>query len=104
MKFPYLLFEGQFLPVIPLRIKYRGEWIAIKAYIDTGASFCIFPAEMTELLGITLEEGEYKEVVLGDGDILKIYIHKITILIAGMEFEISAGFSKNVGTGFFFLF
>lgn len=86
MRFNYQYFEGKFLPIITLKLKGKEEWVEFKAFIDTGASYCLFHADVAEVLGIKLEEGQKEEMTLGDGDILEVYVHNFTISIAGKEF------------------
>ena len=103
MKFPYRFFEGRFLPIIPIRLKGTQEWVEVKAFVDTGASYSLFPADAAELLGFILEAGEPNEMVVGDGNTLQVFIHKIFISIAGKEFIASIRFSKGLGVGFYII-
>ncbi len=100
MKFDYRFAEGQFLPIISLKLKGKEEWIESKAYVDSGASYSLFHAGIAEILGFILEEGELREMSVGDGNILKVYVHEILILVAGQEFKAYLGFSKGIGVGF----
>lgn len=101
MKFHYVFDSGKYLPIIPLRLKGRNEWVEFKAYIDTGASFSLFHADVAEVLGLVLEQGEKREMVLGDGDCIEVYVHKIPVHLAGVEFVASIGFSKNLNIHLF---
>ncbi len=103
MKFPYLFLEGQYLPIVPLKIKGRTGWTECRAFVDTGASYPLFPADVAEILGIIAEEGELTEMTVGDGNTLKVYLHRLLVSIAGKELEISVGFSKGLGVGFYIL-
>lgn len=103
MRFSYQFFEGKFLPIVPIRLKGEKEWLEFKAFVDTGASYCLFPADMANHLGLNLEDGELNEMVVGDGNILKVYIHKLTVSIAGIEFVTPIGFSKGLGVGFYII-
>lgn len=100
MKYKYPFFDGEFLPIIPLKLTSKTEAIEVKAYIDTGASYCLFHADIAEILGLTLEEGTITEMVLGDGNILKVYLHQIPIKIAERELTALVGFSKGLGIKF----
>ncbi len=97
MKFSYIFFEGKFLPIVPLKIKGKEGWIEFKAFVDTGASYCLFHADEAEVLGIELENGEKDEMIVGDGNALTVYIHTLTLSIAGKEFSARVGFSKGIG-------
>ena len=72
----------------------------MRAYVDTGASYSLFHAKVAEILGLDVEKGILYELVVGDGDILKVYLHSVTISLAGKEFKVTIGFSKNIGVGF----
>ncbi len=100
MRFDYRFSEGQFLPMIYLKLGGKEEWIESTAYADSGASYSVFHAGIAEILGLDLEEGELREISVGDGNILKVYLHEILISIAGQEFKAYLGFSKGIGVGF----
>ena len=100
MKFKYKFFEGKFLPIIIFKLKGKTELVEARAYIDTGASYSLFHADMAEILGLKLEEGIKHEFIVGDGDILKVYLHKVKMSLAGKKFIVTVGFSKEIGVGF----
>lgn len=100
MKFPYQLFDAEYLPIIPLAIRGSEEWVDFNAYIDTGASFCLFPANVAEVLGLRIEMGEQRQMILGDGNALTVYIHNLAVSLAGKEFIAPIGFSKGLGINF----
>ena len=88
------------MPIMSLELKGKEEWIRSTAYVDSGASYSIFHAEIAEILGIDLEKGELREMSVGDGNILRVYLHPVLINIANQEFEAYLGFSKGIGVGF----
>ena len=100
MKFPHQFFDGEHLPIIPISLKSKEEWIEFDAYVDTGASLCLFPADVAEILGLDLEKGEVKKMILGDGNALTVDIHNLSVSLAGEEFIASIGFSKGLGINF----
>lgn len=55
------------------------------------------------MLGINLKDGEKREMVLGDGDGMAVYLHKILVLLAGKEFIASVGFSKDLKIHFYII-
>ena len=97
MKYEYIYFEGKFLPIVPLKIKSKEEWIEFKVFIDTGASYCLLHADIAEILGINLEKGQQDEMVVGDGNKILVYIHTLTVSIAEKEFQARVGFTKGIG-------
>ena len=100
MIFKYRFFEGQFLPIVPIVLRGKEGWMASRAYVDSGASYCLFHADVAEILGLVLENGHPHEVTVGDGNNLKVYLHKVKVSLAEKEFEAILGFSKGVGIGF----
>lgn len=54
MKFDYRFFEGQFLPIVPIKLKGKEDWMATKAYVDTGASYSLFHTDVAEILGLNI--------------------------------------------------
>ena len=100
MKFSYRFYEGKFLPIIPISLTANGRLIQMRAYVDTGASYSLFHAKVAEILGLDLEKGILYELIVGDGDTLQVYLHSVAISLAGKEFKVMIGFSKNIGVGF----
>jgi len=103
MKFEYIFFEGRFSPLVPIRLQGKKEWIETYAFVDTGASYCLFPADTAEALGLVLENGELSEMTVGDGNTLKVYLHKVKVSLADREFIATIGFSKGLGVGFYII-
>ena len=103
MKFPYHFYEGRFLPIVSIKLQGKEGWIAGRAFVDTGASYSLFPADVAEALGLVLEDGELSEMTVGDGNILKVYLHQIKVVIADKEFMATIGFSKGLGVGFYII-
>ncbi len=100
MRFNYQYFEGKFLPIIPLKLRGSERWFEFNTYLDSGASYSLFHADIAEILGIDLQKGRPEELTIGDGDKLKVILHGVFVNIAGKEYWITVGFSKELGTGF----
>ena len=64
---------------------HTGKSLKAKALIDTGADFCILPAEYAELLGHELDQGESSEVIGVSGDAVSMYKHTMQIQINGFK-------------------
>ena len=43
--------------VVPVILRAGAKQVRLAASVDTGASFCVFGAEIAEALGLTLERG-----------------------------------------------
>jgi hypothetical protein len=97
MKFPYKKYgKGIVRPVIPVTLRYREAKIKYEALVDSGADFCLFHAEIGELLGINIKKGKPHEVFGVGGKAILYYSHKATIEVGGWPFEIEAGFIPEV--------
>lgn len=101
MRFPYVQFRGMFSPIVPIRFRFKnGSWVEFKAYVDSGAGYSVFHANVIEILDLKLEDGKKEYVTVGDGLLIPVFSHQITIQIAGEEFEAMIGFSRRLGIGF----
>lgn len=100
MKFDYCYSDGAFLPIISLKLNGKDGGVEFLAFVDTGASYSIFQADVAEILGLNFKDGEEKDLVIGDGDKLKVHIHKVMVSLANKEFIATIGFSECLGTGF----
>ena len=101
MRFPYFQLDKEnFAPIIPLKIKGREGWITFEAYIDSGASLSIFSIDRARILGINYTKGEKMRVVVGNGDLLEVHIHRLQVELANSRFHAQIGFSAQLGIGF----
>lgn len=102
MKFPYIKFRGRFLPIVSIWLKSDKfkEWVEFKAFVDSGAGYSVFQAEMAEILGLGLEDGKKEYVTVGDGSQIIVYLHKLPVKFAGHQFDATVGFSRHLGIGF----
>lgn len=100
MKFPYVKYNGRYLPIVPIEIKGKEDWVVFDAYVDSGAGYSIFHTDVAGILGIDIEEGKESFVVVGDGSKIKVYIHDLEVRLADKEFRAVIGFSHRLGIGF----
>ena len=97
MQFPYKKYGvGVVRPVIPVTLCRGSKKVKYEVLIDSGADFCLFHAEIGELLGIDVTKGKAKEVFGVGCKASLYYIHKITIEVGGWPFTIEAGFMPDV--------
>ena len=97
MKFEYKKYGPEVLhPVIPIEIIYKGRSVFYEVLVDSGADFCIFDAQIGELLDIDITRGEKKEVSGITGVSEYYYTHPITIKVGGWAHQIKAGFLPNI--------
>jgi hypothetical protein len=102
MRFPYIQERSKFLPIISLQIKskIKIDWITFDAFVDSGASYSIFKAEIGDILGLEMEKGNKILITVGDGSLIVVYLHRLIIQIGDEKFEAEIGFSKQLGIGF----
>ncbi|PIP23046.1 MAG: hypothetical protein COZ91_00315 [Candidatus Nealsonbacteria bacterium CG_4_8_14_3_um_filter_39_7] len=97
MKFSYKKYGTRAVrPVIPVELSYKDRSISYEVLVDSGADFCIFDAQIGELLGIEIKDGKKEEVAGITGVIQPYYVHDIIIKIGGWPYEIKAGFLPNI--------
>ena len=98
MKFRYKNYgQGTLRPVIPIEINYKHISVPYYVLVDSGADFCIFDAQIGEILEIDIEKGEEFYVAGITGKLEPYYVHPITIKEGGWNYEIKAGFMPNMG-------
>jgi len=68
MRFPYVQERGRFLPIISLQLRGKGTMggITFDAFVDSGASYSIFKAEIGDILGLEVEKGEKMFIICFD--------------------------------------
>ncbi|MBI2506553.1 MAG: aspartyl protease family protein [Candidatus Colwellbacteria bacterium] len=97
MKFRYKKYgPGILRPVIPIEISFQNRSVPYEVLVDSGADFCIFDAEIGELLGIDIKNGEPQRVSGITGTIETYYVHPITVKVGGWSYSIKAGFLPNI--------
>ncbi len=64
--------------------------------VDSGSDFCIFDAQIADILGIDIYGGEEYKVfgITGVGE--PYYVHSIKINVGGWSHNIKAGFLPNI--------
>ena len=70
-------------PVIPVEIIYGDRAVPYEALVDSGADFCIFDAQIADILGIDVFRGEEKEVFGITGVQERYYVHGVTLKVGG---------------------
>lgn len=97
MKFKYKKYGLDILrPVIPIEISYKGRSVNYEVLVDSGTDFCIFDAQIGELLGINIKSGEKREVWGITGVSEYYYVHQINIKVGDWPYTIKAGFLPSI--------
>ena len=100
-EFPYLKdAQARHAPIIYLQAWTGNRWLYLQAYVDSGASWSVFHVDVAQLLGIKLNRAKRHYVSLGNGSVIPIYLARIKVRFAGMEFSAPAGFSDALRVGF----
>jgi len=84
-------------PFIDIAVKYKNEHQRIWALLDTGSDWCVFPAQLGELLGIPIKEGKQLPLV-GISSQGIAYFHEVTLEIGGWSHNCLVGFCYDFDT------
>lgn len=77
-EFSYIEQDGQFFPVIEIKLINNKKEINVKALIDSGASFSVFRPEIAQEIGLRVENGK-KVYLTGIGGRILGYLHEVKI-------------------------
>ena len=101
-------------PIIPISISTDSYPVRYLALIDSGADFCIFDAEIGEVIGLDVKSGKLETFSgIQPGKPTECYLHEVTINIGGHNYKTIVAFSYHISTkgygilgqkGFFDLF
>jgi hypothetical protein len=82
-------------PTIKVKIQYQDRAVDLYSLVDSGADYSIFPSSIGKSLGIDIFSGE-EESTSGIGGTIKVYFHRITLIVEEHALEVRAGFSDRV--------
>ncbi len=85
-------------PVIDVLLRWNGKSIKYSAIVDSGADYCVFHAEVGELLGLSVKKGKKLTFYGTSGSPQNAYFHTIQIEIAGWPMDLYCGFSYDMQT------
>ncbi|MBI2611713.1 hypothetical protein HYW54_03135 [Candidatus Gottesmanbacteria bacterium] len=86
-------------PIIPAIISYGGNSLKYDVLIDSGADFCILPAEIGEYLGIDIKSRTKQEFggIQEQGKTRAVaYMHEVILNIGGYDYKTTVGFSYDI--------
>jgi len=98
-EFSYFEKDGQYFPVIEVKLKGSKNELTVKALIDSGASFSVFRPEVAQDLGITLEKGKMIYLTGIGGRILG-YLHELPVILRDKTFRCKIVFSPEFNVSF----
>jgi hypothetical protein len=67
-----------------------------ESIIDSGASRCIFHADIGRSIGLEIEKGTVEETLGVSGIPNKTYLHKVVLYVPGGPLEVLASFSDDL--------
>lgn len=88
-------------PYLQVRFQYGGEQFDLDCVVDSGASDCVFPVDLADVLGIDLSCAPDKEYGAVGGGKLIGKLHTIDMQVAGLDDKwttVLAGFLENEDT------
>ncbi len=101
VSFPYLKdATGRDAPIVYLQVWTGNRWLYLQAYVDSGASWTIFHADVAQLVGVNLSHAKRRRMTLGNGSTIHIFFARVRVRFAGKEFTVPAGFSDALEVGF----
>ncbi len=92
--------HGRAAPIVYLQVWTGNRWLYLQAYVDSGASWTIFHADVAELLGVHLKPKRERYMALGNGSVIPVFLRRVRVRFAGDEFTIPVGFSDVLRVGF----
>ena len=98
MKIPYVPWRGRYSPLVEVEIMNKDKVVRTLAYLDTGATYSVFHADFAEELGLDIYSGERKDITVGDGGMIPLYLFSLKLIIEKIEISALIGFSDRLGT------
>lgn len=77
-----------------------GRWRVAEFYLDTGAFYTLLHAQFAVDFGLDPKAGRKVFVQVGDGGLIRVYLHRLPMQIGAKRFEATVGFSEKLGIRF----
>ena len=74
---------GTFSVPVQVSKPYGGESVSVDALVDTGATYCVFPGDVLEGLGVASEENRFFDTA--DNNVVEFPVGYVTIGLAGKQ-------------------
>ncbi|MBW2154653.1 MAG: retropepsin-like domain-containing protein [Deltaproteobacteria bacterium] len=88
------------VPIITLAIRYGKRWYPLEAYVDSGATYSVFTAQVANRIGLDYRTGRKEYVQVGDGGFIPVFIHDLELQIGKHRIRTPLGFSDKLGIRF----
>src|SRR5437016_5776311 len=98
--FAYKMIGGRLSPMISAGIRLEGVWYPIEMYVDSGAAYTILRAKVATDVGFDYESGTKINVQVGDGSMIPIFLHRLSLQIGNTHRVATIGFSAKLGVPF----
>ena len=82
--------------IIPVILRLGNAASRTDAYLDTGATFCVFKRSLAEPLGLEVEAGEPLRLSTVTGS-FDAYGHSLTLETLGYSFDVTVYFAAHEG-------
>jgi len=100
VKYQYKISKQLKMPIITLAVEFNKKWFPLEAYVDSGATYSVFTAQIADYIGLSFREGLKKYVQVGNGAFIPIYLHEIKIQVGKNRITTPIGFSEKLGINF----
>lgn len=97
---PYRLLGGVFSPVVTVGFRIGNAWRVTELYLDSGVYYTLLHASFAQSGGLDFRSGTRKTVQVGDGSLIPIYLHRLSVQLASKSFEATVAFSDRLGVRF----
>ena len=84
----------------PVGIKGPSDWRRIWAYADSGAFYSLFDDSVARLIGIDWRTGQPMTATVGNGALVRFYLHRVTLQLRRVRLSMDVGFSSELRIGF----
>ena len=98
--FPYKIYRGLASPIVPIGLHGPRGWRQSEAYVDSGAFVSIFTVAEADRIGVPYETGKEHLITVGDGSLIRVYLHQLLIQIGDQRLRATIGFAPRLGVGF----
>jgi hypothetical protein len=78
--------------IVPVELRLAGNTVRTDAYVDTGATFCVFKRELATALGIDIETGTHLRLSTVTGS-FNAYGHMLTLATLDYAFNVTVYFA-----------
>jgi predicted aspartyl protease len=88
------------IPILDVQLATIGQFSRktplFPAFLDTGATYCLFHAEIGRSIQIPIERGTPGETVCANGQSLAFFIHEVRLMFDDYRADLSVGFSDDL--------